>query len=107
MKVIRSEHLGILQPQWGVAENGLNFENSLKMKISMMVALLHISFGLGLKMLNEYKRNQLALLAYDSLPKMLLLLTTVGYLNYLVVVKWLTDYSGKEAFAPSVINTIL
>jgi V-type H+-transporting ATPase subunit a len=52
MKVIRCEEMGILHAEWGVAENGLNFENSLKMKISMVVALVHMVFGLILKIVN-------------------------------------------------------
>jgi hypothetical protein len=33
--------------------------------------------------------------------------TTVGYLVFLIIAKWLTDYSGHEGDAPSVINSML
>jgi vacuolar-type H+-ATPase subunit I/STV1 len=52
MKIIRWDNLGIVQPVWGVSENGLNFENSLKMKISMIVAFFHMGFGMALKIIN-------------------------------------------------------
>lgn len=44
---------------------------------------------------------------YDSLPKLGLLFTTVGYLVYLIVKKWLTDFHGHESTAPSIINSLL
>lgn len=52
MKIIGCEELGILHGEWGAAENGLNFENSLKMKISMVIAFVHMTFGLVLKIIN-------------------------------------------------------
>ena len=95
MKILRFENLGILQPIWAMSENGLNFENSLKMKISMIMAFTHMLFGMVLKIINEKKRGQTATIFYDSLPKIGLLLTTVGYLVLLIVVKWLTNFSGN------------
>lgn len=70
MKVILWDHLGVVQGHWGVAENGLNFENSLKMKISMVVAFVHMVFGTLLKMVNELKRGQIKHFYFDSLPKL-------------------------------------
>jgi hypothetical protein len=33
--------------------------------------------------------------------------TTIGYLVYLIVAKWLTNYHGREQEAPSIINSVL
>lgn len=107
MKLLRWGNLGIVQPIWGVAENGLNFENSLKMKISMIVAFIHMGFGMILKIVNDKKRGQYKKIFYDSLPKFCILLTTVGYLVLLIVLKWLKNYEGNESKAPSIINCIL
>lgn len=95
MKVIRWQNLGVVQPIWAVSENGLNFENSLKMKMSMVVAFFHMAFGMMLKIVNEKKRGQNSKIIYDSLPKLGLLFTTVGYLVFLIVKKWITNYSGE------------
>ena len=107
MKIIRWSNLGIIQPIWAVSENGLNFENSLKMKISMIVAFVHMLFGMTLKIVNEWKRGQTKTIVYDSFPKIGLLLTTVGYLVFLIVLKWLTSFKGAESTAPSIINSML
>lgn len=65
------------------------------MKIAMVVAFFHMGFGMVLKIVNERKRGQTSKIFYDSLPKIGLLCTTVGYLVFLIIKKWLTDYTGR------------
>lgn len=77
------------------------------MKISMVVAFVHMTFGMVLKIINEIKRSQKSLIFYDSLPKLGLLLTTVGYLVLLIIKKWLKNFEGEESTAPSIINSML
>ncbi len=73
----------------------------------MVIAFVHMVFGTVLKMVNEIKRGQIKSFYFDSLPKLCLMFTTVGYLVYLIIAKWLTDYTGHESTAPSVINTMI
>ena len=61
----------------------------------MVIAFVHMVFGTVLKMINERKRGQITSFYWDSLPKLILMFTTVGYLVFLIVAKWLTDYSGR------------
>jgi len=77
------------------------------MKLSMVIAFVHMVFGTVLKVVNEIKRGQTKMLYLDSLPKLILMLTTIGYLVFLIVVKWLTNYDGRTHEAPSIINTML
>ena len=77
------------------------------MKVSMVMAFVHMGFGMGLKVWNEYKKGQFKTIIYDSAPKIGMLFTTVGYLVYLILAKWLTDYRGQESTAPSIINSLL
>jgi len=79
-----------------VAENRMNFENSLKMKISMIIAFVHMSFGLILKMTNEIKRGQTKQFWFDSIPKLALMFTTVGFLVLLIILKWFNNYDDRE-----------
>jgi len=66
------------------------------MRISMVVAFVHMTFGVILKMRNELKRGQIKPFYLDSLPKLVLMFTTIGYLVMLIILKWLTDYRGRE-----------
>lgn len=65
------------------------------MKISMVIAFIHMTFGIILKMVNELKRGQTKIFYYDSMPKLVLMFTTIGYLVLLIVMKWLTNYHGR------------
>lgn len=65
------------------------------MKLSMVIAFIHMVFGTVLKIVNEIKREQKKMLYFDSLPKLVLMFTTIGYLVFLIVVKWLTNYDGR------------
>lgn len=58
----------------------------------MIVAFVHMAFGMILKIVNDKKRGQHKKIIYDSLPKLCLLFTTVGYLVLLIVLKWLKNY---------------
>lgn len=47
-----------LDPIWSVAENSLNFTNSLKMKISVIIGVAHMTVGVLLKAFNDiYFKN--------------------------------------------------
>ena len=77
------------------------------MKLSMIIAFVHMVFGTVLKMVNEAKKGQKKQLYFDSLPKLVLMCSTIGYLVYLIITKWLTNYEGHESVAPSIINSML
>jgi len=65
------------------------------MKLSMVIAFIHMVFGTVLKIVNEIKRGQTKQLYLDSFPKLVLMFTTIGYLVALIVMKWLTNYEGR------------
>jgi V-type H+-transporting ATPase subunit a len=49
-----------VDPVWSVSGNELTFVNSYKMKLSVIVAVIHMSFGIILKGINSvYFRNAL------------------------------------------------
>lgn len=73
----------------------------------MIIAFVHMTFGTILKMKNELKRGQNKIFLYDSVPKLVMMFTTIGYLVYLIIAKWLTNYAGRESEAPSIINSAL
>ncbi len=48
-----------VDPVWGVAENNLNYINSLKMKISVIIGVVHMTLGVIIKATNSlyFKRK--------------------------------------------------
>ena len=66
-----------------------------------------MSLGVILKACNSiYFKNYLDFFN-EFIPQILLLLLLFGYMDFLIIIKWLTDYSGREHSAPSVITNMI
>ena len=53
-----------------------------------------------------YFKNRLDLY-HEFVPQTLMFVAMFGYMDFLIVVKWLTNYTGKTDQAPSIINTMV
>jgi len=96
-----------IDPVWYSAKNELQFMNSLKMKLSVILGVAQMSIGIILKGANAiFFRDKTALL-HEFLPQLILLLSLFGYMDLLIVLKWLTNYTGHESEAPSIISTMI
>jgi V-type H+-transporting ATPase subunit a len=94
-----------VDPIWSVAANDLNFTNSLKMKISVIIAIVHMALGLVVKGLNCWHLGRKIRLLLDVLPQITFLLAVFGYMDFLIVYKWLHEWAA--ATAPSIITTMI
>jgi V-type H+-transporting ATPase subunit a len=93
---------------WKVAENQMQFTNSLKMKIAVIIGVTHMMLGLLVRFLNGIKKRDWLDVFSTTLPQTLFMLCTFVYMDYLIFLKWTMDYSGKKsAEAPSIISTMI
>ena len=81
-----------IDPVWGKAGNELVFINSLKMKIAVIIAIVHMTVGVIIKYFNArfFKRN--LEVVFEFIPQILFLVLLFGYMDFLVVYKWLTNW---------------
>lgn len=96
-----------VDPVWGAAHNSLVFENSLKMKLSIVMGSVHMLFGMLLRIVNELHLKKYVSVVYESLPKLVVFMCTIGYMVYLILLKWTINFKGKESTAPSIISMVL
>uniref|UniRef100_A0A674NIJ3 V-type proton ATPase subunit a n=1 Tax=Takifugu rubripes TaxID=31033 RepID=A0A674NIJ3_TAKRU len=92
-----------IDPIWNLAFNRLTFLNSYKMKMSVIVGIIHMSFGVILSTYNYMhfrKRHHLFLV---FLPELLFLLCLFGYLVFMIMYKWLVFSAKDSRHAPSVL----
>ncbi|XP_035391762.1 V-type proton ATPase 116 kDa subunit a2 isoform X1 [Electrophorus electricus] len=94
--------LGI-DPIWNLAVNRLVFLNSYKMKMSVIIGVLHMSFGVVLSVFNHLHFRQKFKLYLLFLPELLFLLCLFGYLVFMIFYKWLAFSSADSRTAPSVL----
>uniref|UniRef100_A0A673CFU3 V-type proton ATPase subunit a n=1 Tax=Sphaeramia orbicularis TaxID=375764 RepID=A0A673CFU3_9TELE len=94
--------LGI-DPVWNLASNRLTFLNSYKMKMSVILGIIHMSFGVILSTFNylHFRKNYNLYLVF--LPELLFLLCLFGYLVFMILYKWLMFSAQESKEAPSIL----
>lgn len=81
-----------LDPVWAVAENSLNFTNSLKMKISVIIGVVHMTLGILLKALNDKYFKNMKEIVFVFVPQLVFMLSLFGYMDFIIVYKWLVPW---------------
>ncbi|XP_062948557.1 V-type proton ATPase 116 kDa subunit a 3 [Cynocephalus volans] len=92
-----------IDPVWSLAANHLSFLNSFKMKMSVILGVTHMAFGVLLSIFNHVHFGQVHRLLLETLPELVFLLGLFGYLVFLVVYKWLQVSAAGAASAPSIL----
>jgi len=96
-----------MNPKWHFAHNHLQFMNSYKMKLAIIIGSLHMLLGIVLKGLNFIHFGKKLELIFDFLPRLIFMLTFLGYMCLLIVVKWTTDWNSENRMPPSIIDTLI
>ncbi|XP_037885704.1 V-type proton ATPase 116 kDa subunit a1 isoform X3 [Glossina fuscipes] len=102
-----------MDPIWQVAgANKIIFQNAYKMKISIILGVIHMIFGVIMSYYNHtYFKNRLSLI-YEFIPQMVFLLFLFFYMVLLMFIKW-NRYSAKNygrysaSCAPSILITFI
>jgi V-type H+-transporting ATPase subunit a len=98
-----------------VSENKIVFLNAFKMKISIILGVLHMLFGVFLSLANhKYFNNTISIWA-EFVPQVIFLCGMFGYLAFLMVIKWWiyfasndpSEQANSEGCAPSVLITFI
>ena len=93
-----------LDPKWHMANNELIFLNSFKMKMSVIIGIIQMLFGLILKGINcIYFKNYLDLF-FVFFPQFIFMFILFGYLILMIYIKWTTDWNNDPSKAPSIIS---
>lgn len=82
-----------LDPVWAVAQNNLNFVNSLKMKISVIIGVVHMTLGVFIKASNSIYFGKYMDFFFEFIPQLAFLLTLFGYMDFLIIYKWLVNWT--------------
>ncbi|XP_051552230.1 V-type proton ATPase 116 kDa subunit a 2-like isoform X1 [Myxocyprinus asiaticus] len=94
--------LGI-DPIWNLASNRLTFLNSYKMKMSVILGIIHMTFGVILGVFNHLHFRRKFNLYLIFLPELLFLLCLFGYLVFMIIYKWLVFTVRDSQAAPSIL----
>uniref|UniRef100_A0A6I8SYS7 V-type proton ATPase subunit a n=1 Tax=Xenopus tropicalis TaxID=8364 RepID=A0A6I8SYS7_XENTR len=92
-----------IDPIWSLAVNRLTFLNSFKMKMSVILGVCHMAFGVCLSVFNFVHFRQIYRIFLITLPELLFLLCLFGYLVFMVVYKWIVLTAEDAEWAPSIL----
>jgi len=94
-----------MDPVWLDAENKLIFMNSYKMKMSVVIGVIHMLFGTIVSLFNHLHFRSPINLFGVFIPELLFMSSIFGYLTFTIIYKWCTDWTGSNA--PSLLNMLI
>uniref|UniRef100_A0A8C5M6H3 V-type proton ATPase subunit a n=1 Tax=Leptobrachium leishanense TaxID=445787 RepID=A0A8C5M6H3_9ANUR len=92
-----------IDPIWNLATNRLTFLNSFKMKMSIILGVAQMTFGVVLSVFNymHFKKTYNVFLVF--IPELIFMVLIFGYLVFMIVYKWLAWTVKDSRQAPSVL----
>ena len=102
--------LGV-DPEWYHKQNTLAFFNSMKMKMAVILGVTQMTFGLFLLASNHFYFNDKLGLYFEFIPRFVFLMCTFGYMDFMIVYKWCTDWItfgyGNQRDPPNLIQSMI
>ncbi|XP_058869882.1 V-type proton ATPase 116 kDa subunit a 1 isoform X4 [Acipenser ruthenus] len=92
-----------IDPIWNIASNKLTFLNSYKMKMSVIVGVLHMLFGVILSLVNYIYFKNTCNIFLQFIPEIVFMVCLFGYLVFLIIYKWCIVTVDESETAPSIL----
>ncbi|KAJ2613115.1 H(+)-transporting V0 sector ATPase subunit a [Coemansia sp. RSA 1365] len=103
-----------IDPAWHHASNSLLFTNSYKMKMSIVLGVIHMTLGICLQVPNALHFKKRINIIHVFVPQIIFLFSIFGYLVFTIIFKWSTDWYARDASGelthispPSLLNMLI
>lgn len=96
-----------LDPSWHGSDNALIFTNSYKMKMSIILGVIHMSFAICLQVPNHLHFKKYLNIYAEFIPQILFMWSIFGYLVICIIYKWSVDWSTSSTSPPGLLNMLI
>lgn len=96
-----------LDPTWHGSDNALVFTNSYKMKMSIILGVIHMTFAICLQVPNHLHFKKPLNIYAEFIPQMLFMQSIFGYLVVCIIYKWSIDWSTSATSPPGLLNMLI
>eukprot|EP00461_Guttulinopsis_vulgaris_P001672 UN01672 len=105
-----------MDPSWYHKMDTLKFFNSFKMKMAVILGIIHMLSGMAISLLNHIHFNDMVSLYFEFIPRLLFLLSTFGWMILMIIIKWCINWDDVShskdglkgsAMAPALIQTMI
>jgi len=94
-----------VDPVWSISSLQLSYMNSLKMKLSVLVGITQMTFGLFLKLGNHIHEGDYLSIFGEFVPQMIFMFSFFNYMQFIIIYKWCNNWVGKSP--PSLITVLV
>lgn len=93
-KAIYTPYIFGVDPVWRYSSQNIQFTNSLKMKMSVILGVSQMIVGILLKWFNVIHFKKWGEFVAVCIPELLFMTCTFGYMCFLIFIKWSTNYTN-------------
>jgi len=91
-----------VDPIWYQTSAEVSFINSLKMKMSIVIGVIHMSWGIIMRAINNIHFGDWLSLIFEFFPYIMFFMCTFGYMVVAIVIKWTNNWDIIQP--PPIIN---
>jgi len=82
-----------IDPIWYQSTDEINFTNSFKMKVAVILGVAQMLLGTFMKGANALYFGHKVEFIFVFITQVALMVALFGFMDYLIIVKWVTDWS--------------